>query len=180
MEVAKGLNEDEIPQIQYHQKCRSIFTMKKTLAKLQASKDSNVGIIDCEDATNRLNRQVPSKCRTNAPVCIFCQKENKYRKGQRTDSLLYNVGNSELMKNIREAATRKLDSRILASLSRDHADEKMREAVARKLDSRILAILSRRLVAAECHYHRLCYQGYTRKENINDSCDKFKTNNDAI
>ena len=155
MEVTKGLNEDEIPQIQYHQKCRSIFTMKKTLAKLQASKDSNVGIIDCEDATNRLNRQVPSKCRTNAPVCIFCQKENKYRKGQRTDSLLYNVGNSELMKNIREAATRKLDSRILA-------------------------ILSRRLVAAECHYHRLCYQGYTRKENINDSRDKFKTNNDAI
>ena len=127
---------------------------KKTLAKLQASKDSNVGIIDCEDATNRLNRQVPSKCRTYAPVCIFCQKENKYRKGQRTDSLLYNVGNSELMKNIREAATRKLDSRILA-------------------------ILSRGIVAAEGHYHRLCYRDYTRKENINDSCDKIKTNNDA-
>ena len=31
LEIANGLGEGEVPDIQYHRKCRSIFTMKKDL-----------------------------------------------------------------------------------------------------------------------------------------------------
>ena len=80
----------------------------------------------------------------------------------------------------REQVQKRAENRQpLVQCSELRADEKIREAATRKLDSRILAILSRGIVAAEGHYHRLCYRDYTRKENINDSCDKIKTNNDA-
>ncbi|KAK0133346.1 hypothetical protein N1851_031143 [Merluccius polli] len=40
-----------------------------------------------------------------------------------------------------------------------------RSAATRKIDGRILAIVSRDLVAAEGHYHRSCYRLYT-KDNV--------------
>lgn len=40
----------------------------------------------------------------------------------------------------------------------------MRNAAKKKMDSRILAIVSRELVAAEGHYHRSCYRLYTKAD----------------
>eukprot|EP00745_Piridium_sociabile_P027749 TRINITY_DN44663_c0_g1_i3.p1 TRINITY_DN44663_c0_g1~~TRINITY_DN44663_c0_g1_i3.p1 ORF type:complete len:1606 (-),score=395.32 TRINITY_DN44663_c0_g1_i3:590-5317(-) len=156
LEIAKGLHEDEIPQIQYHRKCRSIFTMKKLLQKLQASKEKDVEATDNEEATKRPSRQGPSSCRTYAPVCIFCQKENKYCTRQRT---------REPLVQCREI----------------RADETVREAATRKVDSRVMTILSRDIVAAEGQYHRSCYRAYTREVDIrfSDARDKSKVGDDV-
>lgn len=45
------------------------------------------------------------------------------------------------------------------------ADDKFRKVAVQKLDSRILALVSRDLVAAEGHYHRSCYRLYTKGED---------------
>ncbi len=41
------------------------------------------------------------------------------------------------------------------------ADAKVRDAATKKLDSKILAIVTRDIVAAEAHYQRSCYRQYT-------------------
>ncbi|KAG0698430.1 hypothetical protein GWK47_002980 [Chionoecetes opilio] len=76
---------------------------------------------------------------TNEAECIFCQKTNKYAKRQKT---------REVLVKCREL----------------RADAKIRNAATKKLDSRILGIVSRDFVAAEAHYHRSCYRFYTRGE----------------
>ena len=43
------------------------------------------------------------------------------------------------------------------------ADAKIRGAASKKMDIRILAIVSRDIVAAEGHYHRSCYRLYTKE-----------------
>ena len=44
------------------------------------------------------------------------------------------------------------------------ADNTLREAATRKNYSKVLALLSQELVAAEGHYHRKCYRDYTRPD----------------
>lgn len=38
------------------------------------------------------------------------------------------------------------------------ADARIRNAATKKLDTRILAIVSKNIVAAEAQYHRYCYK----------------------
>ena len=45
------------------------------------------------------------------------------------------------------------------------ADAKVREVATRRLDKKVLAALSRDLVAAEGHYHKSCYKLYTKNES---------------
>ena len=73
-------------------------------------------------------------------MCIFCQKESKYIKRNKTRDYLVQCRELRADATIRNAATRKNDSRILTLVSRD-------------------------LVAAEGHYHRSCYRNYTRYLN---------------
>ena len=75
---------------------------------------------------------------------FFCQKDIKYCKGQRT---------REPLVQCREL----------------RADRKVREAATKKEDTEILAVLSRDIVAAEGQYHRSCYRAYTREVNVSDS-----------
>ena len=49
------------------------------------------------------------------------------------------------------------------------ADKSIREAATRKMDGRVLALVSRDLVAAEGHYHRSCYRDYTRTKKKSHS-----------
>ena len=44
------------------------------------------------------------------------------------------------------------------------ADDKIRSADTKKMDSRVLAAVSRDLVVAEGQYHRSCYRFYTKDE----------------
>ena len=56
------------------------------------------------------------------------------------------------------------------------ADRALREAAVSKMDSRVIAALSRDAVAAEVHYHRTCYRLYT----IPDIEIKASQTSDAI
>ncbi|KAG0711501.1 hypothetical protein GWK47_020495 [Chionoecetes opilio] len=53
---------------------------------------------------------------------------------------------------------------VLVKCRELRADAKIRNAATKKLDSRILGIVSRDIVAAEAHYHRSCYRFYTLDE----------------
>uniref|UniRef100_UPI00358F0FB3 uncharacterized protein n=1 Tax=Myxine glutinosa TaxID=7769 RepID=UPI00358F0FB3 len=134
LDIAKGLCEGEIPQVQYHRKCRSIFTMKKLLDAI-VKKGTSVDSV--EDSSRRPSRTAPELSRVYPDKCIFCEKSSKYLKGQKT----------------RET---------LVQCSEVRAGDQIRKAATRKLDHSILAITSRKLVAAEGHYHRSCYRAYTR------------------
>ncbi len=139
IELAKDIPEGQIPEIYYHRKCRSIFTMKKDLDGILAKEKKTVSSCAEQTKSERAVRQAPSTSRTYDTVWIFCQKTNKYIKGQNTRDVL--VQCREL-----------------------RADAKIRSAATKKMDSRILAIVSRDLVAAEGHYHRSCYRLYTKDE----------------
>ena len=78
-----------------------------------------------------------------AEVCIFCDRKTKYQKGTKN----------------RENLTQAVDLR---------ADNTIREAATKKGDTKIIAIASRELVAAEAHYHISCYKKYTYIETIVD------------
>ncbi len=113
LDLMKELAEEEIPSIYYHRKCRSIFTMKKLLETITKKEDKAGESEDPEVATSlRLSsRQVPHSCSTVYDVkCIFCQKNTKFIRGQKTrESLLIQ----------RNAAIKKMDGRMLDIVSRD-------------------------------------------------------------
>lgn len=142
LDVAKDTPEGEVPVIHYHRKCRIIFTMKKTLDAILAKEQATTS--GSSSASGDINP--PRQCRTTAGTsrtysaqCIFCQTD-KYVKGQKT---------REVLVQCREL----------------RADAKIRNAATKKMDSRILGIVSRDIVAAEAHYHRSCYRLYTKDED---------------
>ncbi|KAM9333381.1 uncharacterized protein KZ484_018411 isoform 1-T2 [Pholidichthys leucotaenia] len=136
LDLAKGLPDDAIPAVAYHQKCRSIFTMKRDLDAI-ISKQRRTEENKSSTERKKSQRPAPSQSRVYEAECIFCEKTSKYLKGDRTRDPL--VQCTEL-----------------------RADEKVRKAAVSKLDNRMFAIVSRDLVAAEGHYHRTCYREYTR------------------
>jgi len=69
--------------------------------------------------------------------CIFCERNTKYQKNQRT----------------REPLRQAHELRV---------DDTLRVVATEKSDSKILAITSRDIVAAEARYHNSCYKKYTR------------------
>ena len=52
------------------------------------------------------------------------------------------------------------------------ADDKIRSAATKKMDRRVLAAVSRDLVAAEGQYHRSCYRFYTKDEATKTMSDQ--------
>ena len=145
LEIAKTLEEGELPKVTYHRQCRSIFTLKRNLDKLSqldAKERANCKPTDSRRSSIRQPTANPS--RIYQRVCIFCEKD-KYTRNSRT----------------REELIQCVDMR---------ADETIKKAAVRKNDHRILAVVSRELVAAEACYHKSCYRNYTR--NIPVSGDK--------
>ena len=145
LDLAKDLCEGEIPPVQYHRRCRSIFTLKKSLDSI-TQKNASASEA-AEESSRRPSRDAPSKSVVYDEKCIFCEKSSKYMKGQ----------------NSREP---------LIQCSELRADDRIRKAAATKLDQRMLAITSRELVAAEGHYHRSCYRAYTRGQPA--ACSKSR------
>lgn len=137
LELVRGLAEGEIPPVQYHRKCRSIFTMKKLLDSIT----KRTGTVEpTAERSRRSSGDVPCTSRVFDKQCIFCEKSSKYLKGQTSREPLIQC--SEL-----------------------RADDWVWKAAVSKQDQRMLAITSRELVAAEGHYHRSCYRAYTRGES---------------
>jgi len=144
LNMAKYLPEGEIPPVQYHRKCRSIFTMKKLLDSIIAREDPRGKT--AKDTPRRSSREAPSTSRVYDEQCIFCEKASKYLRGQ----------------NTREPLTQCAELR---------ADDRIRAAAVRKLDNRMLAVVSRNLVAAEGHYHKSCYLSYTKDHSTSGNIE---------
>lgn len=133
----KLLEKEELPKVNYHRKCRTIFTLKRNLDKLSqldAKARANCTSTDSRRSFIRQPKGNPS--RIYQRFCIFCEKDNYTRNSRRREELIECV-----------------DMR---------ATETIRKAAVRKNDHRILAVVSRELVAAEACYHKSCYRNYTR------------------
>ena len=137
LELAKHLEENEIPKFLYHRKCQSIFTMKRDLETLKSkANDSLSEDAGASSSSKRLCKRSPSESRVYNAVCIFCNKV-KFLKGSKSC----------------ETLTQAIQLR---------ADQTLRECATLKGDEKILAVTSRDIVAAEAHYHFSCYRNYTR------------------
>ena len=137
LEIAKRLEENEVPKIYYHRKCRSLFTMKRDLETLKRKADESLaeaGSNVCR--SKRPCRRSSSEARVYDQICIFCSKD-KYQKGSKS----------------REKLIQAVQLR---------ADQTLRKCATQKGDENILAVTSRDIVAAEAHYHISCYKNYTR------------------
>ena len=143
LEIAKTLEEGELPKVTYRRQCRSVFTLKRNLDKLSqldAKERTNCNSTDGRRFSIRQPTANPS--RIYQRVCIFCEK---YTRNSRT----------------REELIQCLDMR---------ADETISKAAVGKNDHRMLAVVSREFVAAKAFYHKSCYRNYTC--NIPVSGDK--------
>ena len=85
LDVAKTLEDKEVPIMFYHRKCRSIFTMKRDLETLKRkageSSSDLPGSSGCPP--KRSSRRSTTESRVYDPICIFCSKV-KYQKHSNT------------------------------------------------------------------------------------------------
>jgi len=137
LDLVESLKDEEIPDICYHRKCRSIFTMKKDLERISKDEGTSCNSKSSTSQDRRSSRGPSAKGTTYERICIFCNKESKYGKGKQT----------------REKLIQCSDLR---------SDQMTRNVATANHDTKILAIVSRELVAAEACYHKSCYRNYTR------------------
>jgi len=76
LDVSKTLKDGEIPNVLYHRKCRSIFTLKRDLDKISKEcKKTDDDASDSDSVDRRFSiRGAPSTSTTYERVCIFCGK----------------------------------------------------------------------------------------------------------
>ena len=75
LDVAKTVDENRIPNIVYHRKCRSLFTMKRDLETIKRKREETVHEESNENTTaKRLCRKPSTEARVYEPACIFCIK----------------------------------------------------------------------------------------------------------
>lgn len=119
-------------KVSHHTACPNTFTLKKTVENILAKcGDATSG---CPEQQHSMRNSIPSTSRVYDPVCMLWQK-CKYVKITlaRTCGTVFGI-----------------PSRI-------------RQTAIQKLDTDIIAIVSRDIVAAEAHYHKSCYREYTRE-----------------
>ena len=113
--------------------------MKKALDRLRKeNEEQSAEIVSssshaCKRASTRQLSSTGTSSRVYEAVCIFCDKNSKYRKREKS----------------RENLVKCVDLR---------ADGKIRKVSIEKGDRKIIALVSRELVAAEAHYHRSGYK----------------------
>ena len=140
-----------VPDIYYHPECRKTFCHKKALTKIKKEQsfsclnDKNI------ETAQRPSREKPeSSGSVYAEVCIFFDRKTKYQKGTKN----------------REKLTKAVHLR---------ADNTIREAATKKGDTKIIAIASKELVAAEAHYHISCNKKiHIHRDNCRYTSDREK------
>ena len=133
LDVAKTVNENQIPSIAYHRKCRSLFTMKRDLESIKRKREESVD--EESNPTKRQCRRPSSGGRVYDPHGFFCSKVKFMKSPKSREKLIQAV--------------------------QLRADATLRHCAILNNDARILAITSRDIVAAEAHYHASCYKSYT-------------------
>ena len=76
LDIAKQLEDEEIPKIFYHRKCQSLFTMKRDVETLKrkAAESLTDEAGSRGSASKRPSRRSSSEGRVYDPICIFCNK----------------------------------------------------------------------------------------------------------
>ena len=131
------LNRDSecVPDVSYHRQCRSMFIMKRELEALRAQHEGNSSD-PVSESRRQSKRQKTSQSTVYEKVCIFCQKTRYIKRSHTREPLILAV-----------------DPR---------SDKTLRDIATTRQDTHILAITSREIVAVEAHYYRQCYRDYTR------------------
>jgi hypothetical protein len=144
LNILPTLSSGEIPNIKYHRKCRSLFTMKKDLDSIKRKIPVPTDKHSDEPPQKRSTRDEKPSSRVFEKICIFCKK---------TKMQTNNISRENL---------------IMATQLR--VDETLRKCATKLNDSNILALTSRDMVAAEAHYHRSCYRKYTQAPATTSNC----------
>ena len=71
LNISSQLKEGKLPQIQYHQKCRSVFTLKKTLDSIKSKDNPSTATYD-----TTIRGEV-STTRVYDAKCIICSKKKQ-------------------------------------------------------------------------------------------------------
>ena len=132
IEIDKNLGESDIPAAKYHRKCRSLFTLKRDLQKLNSENDKI--FLSTTSNIRSSNRNSTSSQRRECEKlpfnCMFCQ-QTKRVKGTETKEKL------NLCVELR-------------------ADKLIKEASLLHNDPRIAALCTDALLAKEAAYHKSC------------------------
>ena len=141
MEVASKLEESEVPKPSYHKTCRSMFTLKRDLEKLQsdAVQDSSSPEKKIQILHPRREQQISDSSQERLVLqqrCIFCNKGSKYSKGNRTSKKLT----------------------LCQTLS---VDDKVRRSALENRNMQLISLSTKELIAKEAYYHSSCYSTYT-------------------
>jgi hypothetical protein len=116
----------------YHRNCRYNFTLKRLLD--ETTKTSGEGTSQTRRSIREAGKEAGVVFQK---ICIFCKKENKYKKHSNSREDLRCCGQLRVNTSLKDAATAKNDCDILAILAND-------------------------LVAKEGWYHHSCYRSYSR------------------
>lgn len=135
LKIARNNREGEVPEIFYHRKCRSAFTIKRDLESLKRKRALEEEIYEDEASLETpRKRSATTSSRVYQQKCIFCERPKYVNRTQEK----------------------------LVKATQLRVDQTLRQIATARCDEKILAITSRDIVAAEAHYHRSCYRDYTR------------------
>ena len=126
----------QFPPIRYHKACKSMFVMKRDIESLEKSFEQHSDKNNIQQSSIRLVTPTRRENEKLPENCVFCHTKSEYLKGTRTRENLSTCCEFKSDNNIKEAATIRKDSRMLA-ISSDH------------------------LIAKEAVYHKSCYTKYT-------------------
>ena len=136
LEVASKLEESEVPKPSYHKTCRSMFTLKRDLEKLQSD-----AVQDSSSPEKKIRREQRISDSSQGRLvlqqrCIFCNKVSNYSKGNRTSKKLT----------------------LCQTLS---VDDKVRRSALENRNMQLISLSTKELIAKEAYYHSSCYSTYT-------------------
>ena len=120
IEIDKNLGESDIPAVKYHRKCRSLFTLKRDLQKLNSENDKNFLSTTSNIRSNNRNSTSSQRreCKKLPLNWTFCQ-QTKRVKGTDTKEKLNFCVQLRADKLIKEASLLHSDPRIVALCTDD-------------------------------------------------------------
>ena len=116
LNLAKTVNEGEIPSIAYHRDCTNRFTLKRDLDSLEQKEDGRiVGEEDDETGPSRAKKRVtPNIFLIYKQECIFCEKDMYVRSSNSREKLV-KATQLRVDETLRNIATEKCDHKVMVN-----------------------------------------------------------------
>ena len=81
LQIAKTLEEGELPKVTYHRQCRRVFTLKRNLEKLSQLDAKELERANC-NATDSRRFSIRQPTANPGRICIFSEKDKCTRKSR--------------------------------------------------------------------------------------------------